>query len=565
MRETLNVLIVSGGSLQGLTLVKELTESPIVRVVVADCYEEALGDYFADAFYTVPFVARPADLLARLEEICERERVRVVFPSTDHELDFLAGHREPLERAGARVAVSERSLLATVRDKRSLYAALRAEGLPVLPDVDIRRAATSDFPLLGKPVGGWGGRGILVFDCASELEGHDLDALAATHVWQPRLARFDEFSVDFAVAFDGSVSRPVVRRRVRTSGGFATITDAAEHPAAEEAATRVARWASARGGRGIFNVQVLDSDGRLAVSDFNPRVGTSAVLGPRTGVNLALFVCASVAPEAGRAAAPRRAGPVRAVRYLAERFLEPTRRVPASGVVFDLDDTLVDQKRWIFDKLLLTWEALRARLPDRERFLEAALRVLEEGNRARLLDGVGDELGLARATVADLIEAYRAALPATCELYPDALPSIVTLRALGFRLGVLTDNPPASQRAKLRAAGIADAFDAVVFSREAGLEKPDGAAFAAMASALHLAPSRLAAVGDNLYRDVLGALRAGYASAFLVRREGGFFNFQTDFLGPALGRDCVAVDSLRELRHYLVLEPVTANPPDSER
>jgi putative hydrolase of the HAD superfamily len=77
------------------------------------------------------------------------------------------------------------------------------------------------------------------------------------------------------------------------------------------------------------------------------------------------------------------------------------------------------------------------------------------------------------------------------------------------RLGVLTNGVPAWQRAKLDASGLAEHFDAVVVSYEAGAHKPAAAPY-------RLAEERLPAdayamVGDS-DDDVEGAAAAGWSA-----------------------------------------------------
>src|SRR5262249_39085526 len=56
--DLLTVLVVSGGGFQGLSLVKSLRESPRIRIVLVDSYEENVSRYFADAFYRMPEIAQ---------------------------------------------------------------------------------------------------------------------------------------------------------------------------------------------------------------------------------------------------------------------------------------------------------------------------------------------------------------------------------------------------------------------------------------------------------------------------------------------------------------------------
>jgi HAD superfamily hydrolase (TIGR01549 family) len=222
------------------------------------------------------------------------------------------------------------------------------------------------------------------------------------------------------------------------------------------------------------------------------------------------------------------------------------------GLVFDLDDTLFDQKDWIVRKLRLLWLAEQAWLPPERDFMRATLAILEEGERARLFDAYVQTQGLGEAERQRLIVGFRAAQPAAGRLYADVAGALAQLRRKGLRLGLLTDNPAASQRLKLERTGLAAALDAVVLTGELGHAKPHSAAFDAVAQGLELPAAQLVMVGDHLFRDTLGALDAGYRHAFHVQRPGGFFNFDLGLCGPLLpaGRWSV-LKGLQELDWYL--------------
>jgi HAD superfamily hydrolase (TIGR01549 family) len=220
--------------------------------------------------------------------------------------------------------------------------------------------------------------------------------------------------------------------------------------------------------------------------------------------------------------------------------------------VLDLDDTLIDHKAWILDKAERLAEAGAAEpaLLRRE-----ALRLVEEGAAARLVEALIEALAL-RASRDVLIERYRAARPETCRVHDDVLPTLDTLRRRGYRLALLTDNPPESQRQKLEVSGLGAAFDAIVFAREAGAEKPAAAGFEAVARRLGLAPDVLAMAGDDPWRDVAGACGAGYGAAYLVRRSGGLRSFDERlFRGACPGLRYRVLDGLQGLLEFLPGRP----------
>lgn len=95
------------------------------------------------------------------------------------------------------------------------------------------------------------------------------------------------------------------------------------------------------------------------------------------------------------------------------------------------------------------------------------------------------------------------------------------LRARGLRVGVLTNGSADLLHRKLGALGIAERVDAARSAVELGTPKPQPAAYAAAATALGLAPERLAMVGDHLEWDVAAPLRSGYAAALWLDRGTG--------------------------------------------
>ena len=102
---------------------------------------------------------------------------------------------------------------------------------------------------------------------------------------------------------------------------------------------------------------------------------------------------------------------------------------------------------------------------------------------------------------------------------------------------LLTNGPSDLQRLKLEQAGLADAFDTVVVSGEAGVGKPDPAVFALVLDQLGAAPDRTVMVGDSWERDVVGALAAGMTAVWIADGR------------PAPGTDprVTVVDSVRDL------------------
>lgn len=225
-------------------------------------------------------------------------------------------------------------------------------------------------------------------------------------------------------------------------------------------------------------------------------------------------------------------GPSPALRQVVTRSGEGALR----AVLFDLDDTLADSTRVERAVWPSVAELIRSRHPkvDLERLRERYLRV-DGVHYPRLAAGEIDFPTFRRFRLADALEPWgeldddlferymRAKQRAVDELVivPGALETLRALRALGLRLGIITNGPSGLQRHKLRLLALEREVEAVAISEEIGAAKPDPAAYAAALELLGCAPGEAAMVGDSLENDVLGALGAGLAIAVWVRPVDG--------------------------------------------
>ncbi len=178
-------------------------------------------------------------------------------------------------------------------------------------------------------------------------------------------------------------------------------------------------------------------------------------------------------------------------------------------VVFDLGETLVDETeswgRWA-DQLevprLTFFAALGAGIAARRPHTDV-FEVVRPGFQLR--EQVAAEAGAGRPW--DVTED---------DLYPDALPALLSLRESGFSLAVMA-NQPTEVMPLLQTLPV----DRVATSAGWGVAKPDPAFFARVIDELDAAPDHIAYVGDRVDNDVLPAGRAGMLAVHLRRGPWG--------------------------------------------
>ncbi|MBV9410900.1 MAG: HAD family hydrolase [Acidimicrobiia bacterium] len=187
---------------------------------------------------------------------------------------------------------------------------------------------------------------------------------------------------------------------------------------------------------------------------------------------------------------------------------------PIDAVLFDLDDTLFDQRLWLEG----AWRSVAAVAStrygvDRVQLLDALLAVAAEGSDGgRIIDGALARMGVTGVPTIPLVDVFRAHRPPLLLPYPGVGMALSLLKAR-IPLGLVTDGDPRIQSAKLSALGLGDAFRVVVFSDELAparaARKPDPAPFLRAASVLGVSPRATVFVGDRPDKDVVGGHAAG--------------------------------------------------------
>ncbi len=178
------------------------------------------------------------------------------------------------------------------------------------------------------------------------------------------------------------------------------------------------------------------------------------------------------------------------------------------AVVFDLFGTLIDDSPPAAYAAFLDETAERLGV-DPARFREA----WDRHDVARYTGPIEDCLGSVCSELG--IERYEDALAVRLERLrgllvprPDAVETLVALRARGLRLGMISN--ASSELSGLWAeSAFAPLFDAVLFSADERMMKPDPRLYRRMAALLGVAPADCLYVGDGAYRELQGAEAVG--------------------------------------------------------
>lgn len=188
------------------------------------------------------------------------------------------------------------------------------------------------------------------------------------------------------------------------------------------------------------------------------------------------------------------------------------------AILFDLDETLVDRQnslaRYICDLYgryalpLDGYEVFYRRFVELDRFGYAA--------RHDVFAALIREFGV-DTTVDAWMEDFRQNAWTECLCFADTFDVLRAMRRRGYKLGIVTNGSHESQRAKIRAAQLAEQVDVILVSAEEGIAKPEPAIFLMAAARLGVEPAACLFVGDNPVADVLGSQAVGMQAVWVRR------------------------------------------------
>lgn len=189
-------------------------------------------------------------------------------------------------------------------------------------------------------------------------------------------------------------------------------------------------------------------------------------------------------------------------------------------VIFDLDNTLIDRQR-AFTEML--HNRIEATLPEHNKHLkqqaiEDILMWDDNGTVSRSISfkKYCEKYEVTCMTSEELTTYWTTISGSVVYLFDDVKETLHYLKEK-YRLAILTNGSPISQRRKLESTGILDLFELSVVSGEVGIDKPDVRIFDYMCEQLKVKAEDCLYIGDNYLNDVLGARNAGWNALYLNR------------------------------------------------
>lgn len=528
----MNILFLNGGRrCELIELFRDaLSRRGGGRIVVSDISDMAPALYKADVATMLPHTSSP-DFPEALAALCARESISLMIPTIDPDLEALDSIRQSILPLchGLTLLMPPSKTIQAARDKRlgkELFASLDAT-VPDYVDLD---APDIPFPVFVKPPHGSSSIGARAVGSMAELS-RALEKEPDLMV--ERLVGGPEYTVDVLCDFNGKALAAVPRRRIKVRGG--EVSQGIVEMRKDLVALAM-RLAEGFGAHGPVTLQFrMPEEGEFVAMELNARMGGGLPLSVAAGADWPGMILDLVAGRAPNLRFGVSDG-LAMSRYDSSVFFMPgflpgesapapslaSRKGFLEGVkafVFDLDDTLYLER----DFVLSGYRAVAGRVwRDHAIDIESPLRSLfESGRRGDLFTEAFRMLGVEvqESYLALLVDLYRSHSPriAPCVDYE----VVRTLRAKGFKTGIVTDGWKNVQASKIEALGIAGDIDSIILTDALGgrdFWKPSPVPFKRVLERLEVEPGQAVYIGDNPAKDFIGAHAAGMKAIWLRRR-----------------------------------------------
>jgi len=283
MTEPFNILITAASRRVALIrgFARAVADLGVTGSVIAtDTDWMSPGLRFCDRHYIVP-LSTSGDYISRTMEICAKEKIKLLIPTIDEELQIFGQHKKDFAKQGVTVLVSDETVGRVCRDKYLTAGFFNENGFPFattwLPS-EIESAKLS-YPLFIKPRMGRGSVGAHPVQNETELE------FFTGYVKDPVIQRFlfgGEYTIDVLAGLDGRILSVVPRERMVIRSGVCDRGKTRRDPKlirlAADICTRL-------GLVGPANLQCKVDRGRATFFEINPRLSGAIQLTVAAGAD----------------------------------------------------------------------------------------------------------------------------------------------------------------------------------------------------------------------------------------------------------------------------------------
>ena len=206
-------------------------------------------------------------------------------------------------------------------------------------------------------------------------------------------------------------------------------------------------------------------------------------------------------------------------------FLSNPMRGDIQALVFDLDDTLYPEIDFAFSGFNAVGEWIKNELKI-DGFAKIAKQLFKNGTRGNIFNCVLKDLGVNsdQPLINTMVEVYREHYP-TIQPFP-IVQDIIRSNKGKRKLGIITDGYLSVQRNKVKALGLNNQFDCIVFTDLWGCDfwKPHPRSYEFIMDRFNLSGHECAYIADNPEKDFITAKKLEWMTIRIIQPGGEHSN-----------------------------------------
>jgi carbamoyl-phosphate synthase large subunit len=297
--KSINVVVTSAGGIVAQGIIKSLKyhnkyarpKRYEYKIFATDISYEAAGLYRAHKFSLIP---KPTakEYLNSVIDLCNRNKIQVLFIGSDVELSTLCSNKEYIEeKTGAVVITSQPRVVEMCRDKYKTNLFLQNNNLNSIPTCLYHEVGDfmkdNKFPLVVKPREGFGSKLFQIVNSTEELE---FATKSITQIgWKPMIQKYlqgdaNEYTTGLTLGKERNqiMSTITLKKILKHGQTYKAFVD--NYPKVTKVCNKIAKKLRTFGPLNIQSRIDMD-DNKVKIIEINPRFSASGPMRTVAGVN----------------------------------------------------------------------------------------------------------------------------------------------------------------------------------------------------------------------------------------------------------------------------------------
>jgi carbamoyl-phosphate synthase large subunit len=282
----MNILVTSAGGMTAISVIKALKKQKRhpIKIVAVDMNPLSVGFYLSNSYYSIPSVDKPKRYIKKILEICHKEKIDLIIPTSDSELPLYAKNKNKFIKINCVVPIPDEKSVQICNDKLKTYYFFKKNNINTPKTYQEKEFSNSNkkikFPLIIKPRLGRGSRNIFIAKNQKELEF--LQNYIDEKIIAQEFIKGEEYTIDVLADFQGKILSAVPRIRIATKAGVSVIGKTVKNKKLIDFAIDVARKIKLIG---PANIQCIVRKNIIYATEINPRFSGGLSLTVGAGIN----------------------------------------------------------------------------------------------------------------------------------------------------------------------------------------------------------------------------------------------------------------------------------------